>query len=202
MKKTFLLLNIITLPLIFNSCSSTKVQQTQIQAQPPVQEIPSPEEPKTETPKKIEIPKDEYSKSVGQISVSKDTFENDKAEIMNIIDKLSTIMKDFDYESWLLYVDDESKSYWSKPSNLKKAQSRLPIKGLQIRNLQDYFKYVFIPARSGREVSSIRYVTETYVKAVQVVEPMTETSSERTIVYYYFNKIDGHWELHLPEIED
>lgn len=202
MKKTFLLLNIITLPLIFNSCSSTKVQQTQIQEQPPVQEIPSPEEPKTETQKKIEIPKDEYSKSVGQISVSKDTFENDKAEIMNIIDKLSTIMKDFDYESWLLYVDDESKSYWSKPSNLKKAQSRLPIKGLQIRNLQDYFKYVFIPARFGREVSSIRYVTETYVKAVQVVEPMTETSSERTIVYYYFNKIDGHWELHLPEIED
>lgn len=180
------------------SCSSTKIE--------PVQEIPvlvtEPEVPAVEEVSPVPEKKDEYAKSIGNVSVTKDTFEADKAEIMNIIKKLSTIMKDFDYESWLLYVDSESKAYWSKPANLKKAQSKLPVKGLQLKTLQDYFKYVFVGARVGREVTSIRYVSDSYVKAVQVTEEETEDFEEKYTVYYYFNKINGHWELHLPTIDE
>jgi len=180
---------------LITGCGSTaalpteNIKETQVQTQTTEQ-----------TPKSVE--KDEYTKSVGNLTVSKDTFEADKAEIMSIIEKLNTIMKDVDYQSWLLYVDDESKTYWSKPANLKKAQSKLPIKGLQLRNLQDYFKYVFIGARVGRSVSTLRYVSDSYVKAVQINQNETEIQEEKYTVYYYFNKIDGHWELHLPEIED
>lgn len=180
---------------LITGCGSTtalpteNIKETQVQTQTTEQ-----------SPKSVE--KDEYTKSVGNLTVSKDTFEADKAEIMSIIEKLNTIMKDVDYQSWLLYVDDESKTYWSKPANLKKAQSKLPIKGLQLRNLQDYFKYVFIGARVGRSVSTLRYVSDSYVKAVQINQNETEIQEEKYTVYYYFNKIDGHWELHLPEIED
>lgn len=180
------------------SCGSTKIE--------PVQKIPvpvtEPEVPAVEEVPPVPEKKDEYEKSIGNVSVTKDTFEADKAEIMSIIKKLSTIMKDFDYESWLLYVDSESKAYWSRPANLKKAQSKLPVKGLQLKNLQDYFKYVFVGARIGREVTSIRYVSDSYVKAVQVTEEETSDFEEKYTVYYYFNKINGHWELHLPTIDE
>ena len=183
---------------LFYSCGSTKIE--------PVPEIPAPvtepKEPAVEEVPPVPEKKDEYEKSIGNVSVTKDTFEADKAEIMSIIKKLSTIMKDFDYESWLLYVDSESKAYWSKSANLKKAQSKLPVKGLQLKTLQDYFKYVFVGARVGREVTSIRYVSDSYVKAVQVTEEETSDSEEKYTVYYYFNKINGHWELHLPTIDE
>ncbi len=167
---------------------------------------PANEEPAVIVQKHAEPPvkeeKDEYTQSVGSLTVSKDTFEADKAEILSIIDKLSTIMHDFDYDSWLLYVDSQSKAYWSKPANLRKAQSKLPVKGLKLNSLQDYFKYVFVPARAGRSVSTLRYESDTYVKAVQINQPEQNGNPESYTVYYYFNKIDGHWELHLPEIED
>ncbi len=178
--------------LFFASCGSTKVEP--VPAQDAAVEQPA---PSAET-KPVN---DEYSRSVGNVTVSKDTFEADKAEIISIITKMNSIMKDFDYQSWLLYVDDESKEYWSKPANLRKAQSKLPVKGLRLNNLHDYFKYVFVPARAGRDVTEIRYVSDTYVKAVQVVEDATETEEEKTLVYYFFNKINGHWAVHLSEIE-
>ena len=176
-------------------CGSTPAPEVQVQ-----EEVPAPVvEEKTEIPAPKE--KNEYEKSVGTLTVSQDTFEADKAEILRIIDALKSIMRDMDYKSWLLYVDSESKVYWSQPVNLKKAQRKLPIKGLQLQNLQDYFKYVFVPSRAGRDITTIRYESETSVKAVHITEQETENSVEKYTVYYYFYKIDGHWQLHLPELE-
>lgn len=196
MKNTNLLIKIS--PFIFSlflySCAST--QQTQVAA--------APEEPPVvqEEVKVTHVEKNEYEKSVGNLTVSQDTFEADKAEILKNIEELKTIMRDFDYKSWILHVDEESRIYWSKTSNLKKAQNKLPIKGLQLKNLQDYFKYVFVPSRAGRDVTTLRYESENYVKAVQITDSETENSAEKYTVYYYFNKINGHWQLHLPEIEN
>ena len=169
----------------------------------PIKQQPAKDENKPVIEEKKEIPpeKDEYHKSVGKLTVSKDTFESDKAEILRTIEILKTIMSDFDYQSWLLYVDNESKAYWSKPANLKKAQGKLPIKGLQLRTLQDYFKYVFVPSRAGRNITTIRYESENYIKAVQVTNQASSETEEKYTVYYYFNKIGGHWQLHLPEID-
>lgn len=175
------------------------------EAEPEPEPIPEPEpavepepEPKVEEVKeepKKEEPKDEYERSVGDVAVSRDTFEKDKEKILEIISELDKVMKDFDYRSWLNYVDKQSIDYWSRPANLKKAQSRLPVKGLRLTSLQDYFKYVFVPARKGRKVTEIRYVSDTYIKAIEVGE-------DQDIVYYYFNKIDGSWMVNLPPIED
>lgn len=173
---------------------------------------------KEEEPKKVEAPKPEpapipepepepiveekkddsdaeYSRSVGNLDVSKDTFENDKKLVLSTIDELAIVMKDRNYKLWCSYIDQESIDYWSRPVNLRKAQKKLPIKGLQLKSLEDYFKFVFIPSRKESKVDEIRYVSKNYVKAIAVKD-------EQEVVYYYFNKIGDKWMVHLPTIED
>lgn len=174
--------------------------------EPKIQEKPKTEEKKEEAKpepkieeKKPEVPvDDEYKRSVGDVDVPKDVFLDDKAAILGIIDELSIIMKEKNYRSWTTYLDKESIDYWSKTKNLKKAQGRLPVKGLQLKTLEDYFKYIFLPARQGRSISEIRYVSDKYTKAVEV---KSEKPNDY-VVYYYFNKIGGKWMLHLPPLED
>ncbi len=141
----------------------------------------------------------EYERSLGNVSntnITRKEFEEDKTAILAIIEKLDKIMKNKDYKAWLAYLEEESVKYWSTRNNLLKAQNRLPVKGLTLRTLEDYFKYVFIPSRSGRRVDEIRYETEKLVKAVQV-------NGENDTVYYYFKKSsNGTWKLHLPPISD
>lgn len=156
---------------------------------------PAPEEVAEEPAVEEPVPEDEYARSVGDVPVSRDTFAEDKERVLKIISELDTVMKDFDYKSWLRYVDKETINYWSRPANLKKAQNRLPVKGLRLNSLEDYFKYVFVPARKGREVTEIRYISDKYIKAIQ-------TGSEQDIVYYYFNKINGFWMVNIPPIDE
>ncbi len=140
---------------------------------------------------------DEYSRSVADAgaSISKETFEEDKKAILNTIAQLDEIMKNRDYKAWVKHLDNQSIQYWSKKSNLQKASARLPVKGLQLTDLQSYFNYVFIPSRKGRTVEEIRYETDTDVKAVQV-------DGNKDTVYYNFHKVNGIWKLHLPSISD
>lgn len=188
------------------SCGTVKeVAETVVEAEEPeaAPQEASPAEPEEvaeepvveETAVEETAPEDEYERSVGNIPVSRDTFSEDKERILKIISELDTVMKDFDYKSWLRYVDKETIDYWSRPANLKKAQGRLPVKGLRLNSLEDYFKYVFVPARKGREVTEIRYISDKYIKAIQV-------GSDQDVVYYYFNKIDGFWMVNIPPINE
>lgn len=139
----------------------------------------------------------EYARSTNQMTntVTKEVFSEDKKEILDIIAKLDSIMKNYDYTSWITYVDEESRVYWENRKNLHKASTRLPVKGLQLNSLEDYFKFVFIQSRIGREVDEIRYISDKSVKAVQVKD-------DQDIVYYYFQKVDDKWQLHLPPLDD
>ena len=160
----------------------------------PVVVVEAPEEAEPEPAPAVEEDK-EYLRSVGDIAIDVDTYTHDKEAIMKIIAELATIMNTMDYKSWLAYVDDDSKAYWSRRPNLQKAEKKLPVKGLKLQTLEDYFKHVFVPARKGRNVTEIRYISDTYVKAVQV-------EADKDIIFYYFNKIKGEWLLHLSKLED
>ena len=162
---------------------------------------PKKEEPKPE-PKKEEVADEEYTRSVAQMAgqtVDVATFNKDKEAVLALINELNSVMKDQNYKSWLNYLDEESKTYWSNKSNLKKAQKRLPVKGLTLATLEDYFKYIFIPSRQGNEMDEIRYETESSVKAVQIRTDETGKYAGDT-VYYYLRKVKGDWKLHLPQM--
>jgi len=146
----------------------------------------------------------EYQRSINKIEgkvVSKETFNADKAAILKKIAELNDIMAKKDYNSWLKYISEDSKKYWSNSYTLLKASEKLPkeLKGLKLKNLSDYFNYVFIPSRKGRQIDEIRYNSAESVKAVQVTKSEEENKTKIT-VYYNFVKENGDWKVELPQL--
>ncbi|MCR5080608.1 MAG: hypothetical protein K6B17_04615 [Treponema sp.] len=201
-KKIFKTLGLSIVAVVISGCASTDTEVVP-EKKEPVQiikeEKKTPEEPVEIDADKEDVVKsaydEEYSRSTTNVMVTKEKFEEDKTQILKIIDELAVVMKNQDYFGWLKYLDENSKDYWSKKQNLQKASNRLPKKGFQLKSLQDYFKYVFIPSRVGRTVDEIRYETETQVKVVQ-------TKNNTDMVYYNFLREDGKWKLRLPPIND
>ena len=184
-KSIFISTAIIGFSLLAFSCKSTDVPPAPVVE--PVIEEPAPE-PEPEEPTEID---DEFSRSTQEVTITKEEFNADKAAILKIINELSSVMTDRNYNAWLTYIDPESITYWSNPTNLKQASKRLPVKGMKLANLNDYFTFVFVPSRKGREVDEIRYISLSSVKAVQ-------NSDNQDIVYYNFVKVDGKWMVKLP----
>lgn len=205
-RNLFTLLISIFLSIFLFSCGSTPAQEDQKDKETIVKEnYKESIELEKEADEVIlidEVIKDvsdeEYLRSIDNIDknevVSKEEFEDDKATILGIIDDLAKIMDDQDVQSWLKYVSPDSIRYYSDPKNIRKAQKKLPDKTIQLYGIGDYFKFVFIPARKNKKVEEIRYISKTYVKAVQV------KADNSTTVYYYFNKINGKWLVHIPTL--
>ncbi len=170
----------------------------------PVVEVKKEEPPKKEEPK-VEVkeePKqevnpamEEYKRSVAETGdeIDYDTFERDKKEIKKIIEDLIVIMKDGDSAKWQQYVEKASITYWSDTNHLASYSKKLPQKGIRMKNLKDYFKWVFVPSRKGQTIDEIRYISNESIKAVQV-------KGDKDVVYYYFKKENGKWKIHLPTL--
>ena len=141
---------------------------------------------------------EEYLRSINQISngdsVSKKEFNEDKQTILEMISELAIIMETGDCNAWLKYIDKESQQYYSNPVNLRNVQRKLPNKLIELKTIDDYFKYVFIPSRKNKQIDEIRYTSKTYVKAVEV------NDDNSTTVYYYFSKNGDKWLVHIPEL--
>ncbi|HTO35821.1 MAG TPA: hypothetical protein VLZ44_00085 [Treponemataceae bacterium] len=139
---------------------------------------------------------EEYARSTSELkdeSITQDTFLADKKEILEKIDALAQIMLARDYEKWLYYLSPSSKAYWQNQKNLADVSSRLPVKGYTLKNLEDYFRMIFIPSRQNSKVDEIRYISSTLVKAVQV-------RGSQDVVYYVFIKINNTWLLELDTL--
>ena len=161
-------------PAVFFSCSTTD------------------ESASAEASTKAESPaaavKSEYERSVGNVKVSESVFKADKSEILAIIADLAVIMQRKEYKKWEAYLTPESKKYWSTPKNLIAVVP--PGRQSGLKNMPDYFLYVFIPSRTGARVDEIRYMSETSIKAVH-------REDNRDVIYYYFKKVDGKWFLSI-----
>ena len=146
----------------------------------------------------VDESEEEYLRSINNLQaeevVTKSEFEEDKAAILAIIENLAEIMEEEDFNAWMNYISKDSKTYYSNPKNIRNAQKKLPDKTLQLYGIKDYFKHVFIPARKNRRVDEIRYISKSYVKAVQVKDDSS------IVVYYYFVKENGKWIVHIPEL--
>lgn len=141
---------------------------------------------------------EEYLRAINNLSadeaVSKDTFEDDKAKILAIIADMKKIMEKEDFNAWLTYISPESIKYYSNPVHIRETQKKLPDKTKQLRGIEDYFKHVFIPARKNSQVTEIRYVSATDVKAVEVKD------KGKIITYYQFVKPKDKWLIHIPTL--
>ena len=118
---------------------------------------------------------------------------------MNIISELDIIMTNRDYSGWLGYLSQDSILYWRNSANLASVSNRLPIKGLKLKNLEDYFRFVFIQSRMNKSVDEIRYVSSKLVKAVQVRKYPDHIED---VIYYTFEKFNGKWLLVLDKLDN
>lgn len=198
MKRIQLLFITLSIFLLLSCVSTGEVSQTQeVKEDPPVV-IPEPEpEPEPVPEPEPEPVNEEYERAtaeMGDTKVSLSEFEADKKRILEIIDELNEIMKNNDYRTWLTYLNPDSINYWSSKKNLATASKQLPVKGIQLRTMEDYFKWIFVPARKGRRIDEIRYESTSSIKAVQVKDDGTTT------IYYNFKKIDGNWCVDLPTL--
>lgn len=180
LSKTIFSIISIFLLFIVCGCNTTKSEVQQPDKNVPVENI-----------SKID---DEFGRSTQGVKITRAEFNADKNEILQTIRELSVIMTDYDFNAWMKYIDPESLRYWSNPRNLLNASKRLPSK-TRLSNLNDYFRYVFVPSRKGRSVEEIRYISKDSVKAVQPMQ-------DRDIVYYNFVRRNGKWMVNIPELQN
>jgi len=187
MKYFIRLFLILSSVLLLVSCEST--------------EQPASNEPVAEVNKEVAQPQvenEEYTKAVSKLSgetVTISEYEADLAAIQAVMGELDSIMTKKDYQKWMSYVDPDSITYWKNPAHLAKVSTQLPRKDVKVKNLMDYFNYIFIPSRVNHKVEHIRYINSTSVKAVQVKEDESE------VVYYNFVKRKAKWMVQLPTLE-
>lgn len=168
---------IIIIPL---ACKSTPEPKTEDQVPPAQTEV----KPETQVTKPVQ------GEAFDPSTISKEQYETEKSEIEALVEVLNTITSSKDYNRWLGYLSDEYREFYSNPEVLKAQTSRLPVKNLQLRNLKDYFNYVFVLSRQKCRVDDITYITPTRVKVIQK-EP------GKSLIIYNLEKFDGKWKLVL-----
>lgn len=123
------------------------------------------------------------------VTITKQTFKITKSEIEFVVDDLNRITYAKDYGRWLTYLSDEYRQNFSDPEVLEKVSKSLPVKGIKIKNLKDYFTYVFVPSRQNMRVDDITFVSPTRVYVIM------EISKDSPAAIYILEKTKGGWKL-------
>lgn len=138
--------------------------------------------------------KKEYAEAVKYVDgrVTYKTYVTDKTDIQETIKQLNAVIKNGDFEKWNTMISDESRQYWSSKSNLEAISLVFRSQGLELRCLEDYFRYYVVRSRSDKTSGKIRYSTPDYIKVF-------ESNAQKDIIFYEFAKEDGEWKVHLRE---
>lgn len=125
------------------------------------------------------------------VKITKETFDSTKTEIELVVEDLNKITISRDYQKWLQYLSLEYKKFYSSPIVLKEVSESLPVKGIQLKNLKDYFNYVFVPSRQNMRVDDIKFVSSTRVYVIMEIAP------DSPAAIYILEKTKEGWNLVL-----
>lgn len=158
--------------------------QQAVKQEEPKQEPPQPEELKKEE-KKVE--NDVVAEFEG-VKITKEAHAQTKSEIELVVDELNHITAKKDYNRWLSFLAPSYKEMYSDQVTLKAASEALPIKGIKLKTLRDYFLYVFVPSRQNVKVDDIQFLSPTQVNVLML------HGKDLLLVYRIENTEDG-WKL-------
>jgi len=125
------------------------------------------------------------------VKITRQTFESTKSEMQLVVEDLNRITNNRDYKRWLGYLSEEYVQEYSDPDKLDKVSASLPTKGIKLKNLKDYFNYVFVPSRQNMRVDDIKFVSPTRVYVIM------ELSPNNPAAIYILEKSNGGWKLVL-----
>lgn len=159
------------------------------------QEEPKQEPPKEEKPQQTatqpEMSKEEESNIVAEfdgVKITKETHAQTKSEIELVVDELNHITAKKDYNRWLSFLAPSYKEMYGDQATLKAASEALPVKGIKLKTLRDYFLYVFVPSRQNIKVDDIQFLSPTQVNVLML------HGKDLLLVYRIENTEDG-WKL-------
>lgn len=172
-----------------------------VQTVEPVKEPVAPPVPVVETkPEPVEEPKqapiDDAHEVIAEfegVQITKETYNQTKTEIEKVVDKLNHITAVKDYNQWITFLSADYRQQYSQAATLKTVSEALPVKGIKLKSLKDYFTYVFVPSRQNIRVDDIRFVSAT---RVDVIMKQGNTS----LLIYGIENIDGDWKLIPPKL--
>ncbi len=184
--------------LLFSSCAGKPEPKAEEPIKKPVvQETPVKPEPKPEpvvkktTPPVVEKSSDnEVIAEFDGVEITKKDKAKAKSEIEVVVSKLNKITDKKDYAHWYTFLSDDYISRFSNPRELKSVSKRLPgiYKGVKLKNLNDYFTYVFVPSRQRCRVDDIKYLSPTKVRVIKKYKG-------KDLVFYNLKKIGNKWLL-------
>jgi hypothetical protein len=125
------------------------------------------------------------------VAITKLTFENTKTEMQLVVEELNKITLEKDYTKWLTWLSEEYKQTYSDLAMLDKVSASLPIKGVKLKTLRDYFEYVFVPSRQNMRVDDIQFVSPTRVYVIMEITPKSPAA------IYILEKTPSGWKLVL-----
>lgn len=198
--KRKLLYSVTLLCLLFSACSSIP-PGNQIETSKPevnveqtvntetITPVSEPNQISTELPNTTD--EDTIVAQFESFSVTKYIFNITKSEIQLVVEDLNKITNTKDYLRWLTYLSEEYRLYFSDPAVLEKVSLSLPSKGIKLKNLKDYFTYVFVPSRQNMRVDDITFVSPTRVYVIM------EIASKSSAAIYILEKTLEGWKLVL-----
>jgi hypothetical protein len=179
---------VLILPIIlFCSCASTgKTEPSQATIEPtanPDTTVPA------EQPEVTGTNPDDVVVTFDTVTITKKTFQNTKTEMEIVVEELNKITFQRDYVKWLTWLSEEYIQMYSDPEMLQKVSLSLPTKGIKLKNLKDYFDYVFVPSRQNMRVDDIQFVSPTRVYVIMEIKPGSPAA------IYILEKYPQGWKL-------
>ena len=151
------------------------------------------EEPVADVKQEHPTGKDEIIAQFEGVTITKETYDQTKTEIEKVVDQLNRITAAKDYNQWITFLSDEYKQQYSQPATLKTVSEALPVKGIKLKSLKDYFTYVFVLARQNVRVDDINFVSPTRVNVIM-------KQGNVSLLIYCIENVSGNWKLIPPKL--
>jgi hypothetical protein len=169
-------------------------QTEALEPEPPVQPEPAMEEAihpaeLAEAVKQEELPPEE--EPFDPTTITKEVFDTTKTDVQKLIERLNTIIRDKDYESWVTFLGPRYRAALSDNSFLERISASTILRKQQIilRELRDYFIYVVVPSRANDRVDDIEFIGQNRVKA------FTLDAKGRRLRLYDLEKTPTGWQI-------
>jgi len=139
------------------------------------------------------------TQSLNHVRISQAVYDSTREEVRHFIERLNQIIRTRDYTAWTRTLSQEYIDLYSSQQKLREISEEPLMKraGIVLRNLNDYFTRVFIPARNPDRIQidniDIEFVTVNRVRAFT-----TRTNSageELREILYDLEKINNDWKI-------
>lgn len=137
----------------------------------------------------VHMPDNDIVAQFEDVTITKQTFQKTKTELETVVEELNKITLSRDYQKWLTYLSDDYRRNFSDKTVLEDVSDSLPTKGIRLKNLKDYFTFVFVPSRQNMRVDDIQFVSPTRVYVIMEITP------DSPAAIYIIEKFSDGWKL-------